>query len=134
MRRHGDQQCCVRAASGLKFFQDQLVTHLEKHDYIQCPNTPCLFKHKSNGVSFSLIIDDFLIKYHKQEGTDHLLAALREKYVITTDTAKTMKYVSITIKYNKVKHIITLSMPDYITKALKRFGKEHVKGGLTRLS
>ena len=38
-----------------------------------------------------------------------------------------MKHVGITIKYNKVKHIITLSMPDYITKALKRFGKEHVK-------
>ena len=69
------------------------------------------------------------IKYHKQKDADHLLAALREKYVITTDTAKTMKYVGITIKYNKVKHIITLSMPDFITKALKIFGKEPVKEG-----
>ena len=76
-------------------------------------------------MAFSLVVDDFLIKYHKQEDADHLLAALREKYVITTDMAKTMKYV---VKHNKVKHIITLSMPDYITKALKRFGKEHVKG------
>ena len=79
-------------------------------------------------MAFSLVVDDFLIKYRKQEDTDHLLAALREKYVITTDTAKIMKYVGITIKYNKVKHIITLSMPDYITKALKRLGKEDVKG------
>ena len=79
-------------------------------------------------MALSLVVEDFLIKQHKEEDADHLLAALREKYVITTDTAKTMKYVGITIKYNKVKHIITLSMPDYITKALKRFGKEHVKG------
>jgi hypothetical protein len=47
---------------------------------------------------------------------------------MTTDSAKTMKYVGITIKYNKAKHIIELSMPDYVTKALKRFGKDKLKG------
>ena len=60
----------------IKLSQDQLVTHLEKHDSIQCPNTLCLFEHKSNGVVFSLVVDDFLIKYHKQEDANHLLAAL----------------------------------------------------------
>ena len=37
-----------------KFSQGKLVIHLEKHDYIQCPNTACLFKHKSNKVVFLL--------------------------------------------------------------------------------
>ena len=111
-----------------KLSQDQLVTYIEKHDYIWCPNNPCLLKHKSNGVAFYLVVNDFLIKYHKQADADHLLAALREKYFITTNTAKTIKCVGITIKYSKVKNIITLSMPDYITKTLKTFGNEHVKG------
>ena len=75
-----------------------------------------------------LVVDDFLIKYHKQEDADLLFAALREKNIVTTDTEKTMKYGGITIKYNKVKNIITLSMRDHIKKALKRFGKEHLKG------
>ena len=26
-------------------------------------STPCLFRHTSNGVAFTLVVDDFLVKY-----------------------------------------------------------------------
>ena len=45
-----------------KLSQDRLVSHLATHGYIQCVNTPCLFVHASNGVAFTLVVDDFLIK------------------------------------------------------------------------
>ena len=40
----------------------RLVNHLTKHGYHQT-DTTCLFRHESNGVSFSLVVDDFGVKY-----------------------------------------------------------------------
>ena len=51
--------------------QDRLVQHLASHGYHQAKNTPCLFKHISNSVSFTLVVDDFGIKYIHDEDADH---------------------------------------------------------------
>ena len=59
-----------------KLSQDRLIMHLAKHGYTQCPNTPCLFVHATNGVAFTLVVDDFLIKFKERKAADHLLEAL----------------------------------------------------------
>ena len=43
--------------------QERLVTHLASRGYRQCTNTPCLFLHDTNGIAFTLVVDNFLIKY-----------------------------------------------------------------------
>ena len=112
-----------------KLSQDRLVKHLAANDYIQCRNTPCLFKHKTNGVVFTLVVDDFLIKYKGRENVDHLLNVLRELYQITTDFSKeSLKYVGITLRYNRKKRHIDMSVPGYVVKALKRFQRLNLKG------
>ena len=111
-----------------KLSQDRLVAHLAKHGYTQCTNTPCLFVHCSNGVAFTLVVDDFLIKFKERAAADHLLNALAELYTITTDFGTTQKYVGITLTHNKVEHTIDMSIPGYVKKALQRFKRTHLRG------
>jgi hypothetical protein len=80
------------------FPQDQLVTHLAAHEYIQ--NTPCLFVHSTNGVAFTLVIDDLLIKFKQRSDVEYLFSALRKLYTITTDCFAKQKYVGIILHYN----------------------------------
>jgi hypothetical protein len=48
--------------------------------YFECSNTPGLRKHKSHPFSFTLIVDDFGVKYKCKEDVDHLIAtAIKSK-------------------------------------------------------
>ena len=105
--------------------QDRLVNHLAKFGYKQCTNTPCLFVHESNGIAFTLVVDDFLVKFKDQSAAEHLLSALRELYTITTDFATTQKYVGITLFHNLDENTIDMSMPGYVQKALQRFKRNY---------
>ena len=111
-----------------KLSQDRLVMQLAKYGYNQCIHTPCLFLHESNGTAFTLVVDDFLVKYRDSAAATHLIACLQELYTITTDFAETQKYIGITMQYDKVKKTIKLSMPGYVEKALKRFNCTHLRG------
>jgi hypothetical protein len=111
-----------------KLSQDRLVKHLATHGYIQCINTPCLFVHSTNGVAFTLVVDDFLIKFKERSAVEHLFSALRELYTITTEFAATQKYVGITLHYNKRKRYIDMSIPGYVKKAVQRFQRTNLKG------
>ena len=100
--------------------QEHLVHHLATHGYHQCPNVPCLFNHVDNGVQFCLTVDDFGIKYRGHTGPEHLIATLRLKYDITIDwTGK--KYLGIDIAFAPDNSSVSLSMPGYIDKVLRRF-------------
>ena len=111
-----------------KLSQDRLVKHLASHGYRQCTNTPCLFVHDTNGIAFTLVVDDFLIKYNDKEAADHLMTTLRELYEITTDFSSVQKYVGITLKHNKLNRTIDMSMPGYVQKALLRFKRTTLRG------
>lgn len=111
-----------------KLAQDRLVKHLLKHGYTQAKHTPCLFTHQTRRIAFTLVVDDFGIKYHDEADVLHLLAALRELYVMTEDWAAEQKYVGITITHDRARNVISLSMPGYVEKALQRFGNTTTKG------
>ena len=100
--------------------QDKLIIHLIEDGYHQCPHTPCLFKHESRDIAFSLVVDDFGIKHKKPEDLDHLFETLRKHYTITTDPEGS-KYLGIDISHDRIARTITLSMPNYVQDALTRF-------------
>lgn len=108
--------------------QDRLIKHLKQHDYYQCPNTPALFRHKSKNFAFTLVVDDFGIKYSDEADLDEFLDVLKLQYEITEDRNDTQKYVGLTIAHDRVNDTITLSMPGYVEKALTRFGIINPKG------
>ena len=105
-----------------KLAQDRLVGHLAKHGYEPTTNSPCLFKHTTRPIMFTLVADDFCIKFTEgREHAEHLITALQELYIMTVDWTGT-KYVGMTIKFDRANRTVTISMPDYVANALTRFG------------
>ena len=72
---------------------------------------------------FSLVVDDFGVKYEGKEHADHLMAVLKEHYTVTEDWGGT-KYIGITLDWDYEGRKVHLSLPGYNTKALKRFNHE----------
>jgi hypothetical protein len=63
----------------------KLTKHLAKHGYKPMTHTPGLWKHNQQPVHFSLIIDDFGIKYVGQEHDKHLLSTIALLYSSTSN-------------------------------------------------
>jgi hypothetical protein len=99
---------------------DRLVDHLAKHGYFPTKHTPGLFTHTTRPISFSLVVDDFGVKYVGREHAEHLVTTLQLLYTITTEWEGEL-YLGITLKWNYPNRTVDLSMPGYIAKALKRF-------------
>ncbi len=106
--------------------QQQLIKLLAEHGYHQTPNTPCLFRHATRDVTFTLVVDDFLIKYQLDEDLEHLFSVLRSTYEITSDLTAS-KYIGMNISFDRSARTVSLSMPDYVRKALQRFDVEAAK-------
>ena len=99
--------------------QQRLIEHLRKHHFHQT-DTPCLFRHSTNGTTFALVVDDFGVKYKNKATAEHLIRALQEIYTIKTDWTGA-KYIGFTILFDRLRKTVTLSMPAYIAKALEQF-------------
>ena len=56
--------------------QELLDKRLLKHGYKQTQHTPGLWTHKWRPICFSLIVDDFGVKYVGKEHAEHLTKAL----------------------------------------------------------
>ena len=107
--------------------QQRLITHLAKSDYHECPDVPCLFRHSTNSVAFSLVVDDFGIKYKDKADADHLIACIRSLYELKVDWSGS-QYLGITIKFDSTARTATLSMPGYIDKIITRFYPNLTRG------
>ena len=46
--------------------------------YYECPNTPGLWKHEWRPISFTLVVDDFGVKYVGKEHVQHLIRCIKE--------------------------------------------------------
>jgi len=57
---------------------NKLIPILKAAGYHQAEHTPGLFTHKWRHVAFSLVVDDFGIKYIRKEHVQHLLSMLEE--------------------------------------------------------
>ena len=53
--------------------------------YFQSRFTPGLWLHKTRDISFTLVVDDFGVKYTKKEDVNHLIEILENKYPIKVD-------------------------------------------------
>ena len=83
----------VQGMLGLKqaarLANERVVHHLAPYGYAPVHHTSSLWKHESNVISFSLVVDDFGIKSTSDIATSHLLQALRDKYQITVNPSGT---------------------------------------------
>ena len=98
----------------------RLVAHLLRHGYCATPNTPGLFHHTTRPITFSLVVDDFGVKYVGKHNAEHLIDTLRQLYTITTEWDGTL-YCGLTLAWNYTTRHVDVSMPGYIARALARF-------------
>ncbi len=65
--------------------QQLLKKCLKAHRYHQSTITPGLWKHDTCPISFSLVIDNFGVKYVGEENTQHLLDTVQKYYKFSCD-------------------------------------------------
>jgi len=65
--------------------QQLLEERLEKDGYRQSKITPGLWTHDTRPISFSLVIDDFGVKYVGEENAQHLLDTVQKYYRCSCD-------------------------------------------------
>ena len=93
-----------------KIANDKLKQHMKKHGYVPCSRTPALWKHITRPTIFTLVVDDFGIKYESVKDATHLINALRELYEITIDWTGKL-YCGLTLDWDYYNRQCTLSMP-----------------------
>jgi hypothetical protein len=99
---------------------DRLQAHLATYGYAPVPRTPSLWQHESRPVTFSLVVDDFGVKYVGQENAAHLISALKALYQISVDWSGTL-YLGLALKWDYDNRTVAVSMPGYVRSALHKF-------------
>jgi hypothetical protein len=100
--------------------QNLLQARLAKVGYHQSKIIPGLWTHETKKTCFTLVIDDFTIKYTSMEDAQHLIDALKQDYTITIDWDAT-KYIGLTLEWDCKNQKVYAHMPGYIQKKLLRF-------------
>ena len=100
-----------------KIAHENLVAHLKKHGYVRAGHTEGLFTHITRNISFTLVVDDFGIKYIDEADVHHLIRIMKEKYSFKVDfDAK--QYIGIHLEWNYQERELICSMKGYIKQAL----------------
>ena len=106
-----------------KIAHDDLVQQLAKHGYHKSLYTEGLFTHSTRKIAFTLVVDDFAIKYINREDVDHLINCIKERYPVKIDwDAK--QYIGINLTWDYNDRTVLLSMDDYVKEALAQFEHE----------
>jgi hypothetical protein len=97
-----------------------LQTRLAPFGYYPERHTPGLWLHKTRPISFTLVVDDFAVKYVGKQHAEHLRNALLQPYELTTDWTATV-YSGMTLKWDYNKRTCDISMPGYVSNVLSKF-------------
>ena len=105
----------------------QLKEFLGPEGYYEVNHTPGLWRHKWQPISFTLVVDDFGVKYVGKEHALHLLSILESKYPAVATDWKGKIYCGITLDWNYDEGYVDISMPGYIKRLLAKFKYEPKK-------
>jgi hypothetical protein len=104
----------IKVMYGLKqevLIANQLLqTRLAPFGYYPSRHTPGLWLHNTRPISFSLVVDDFAVKYVGKQHADHLRNAVLKMYELTTDWARTV-CSGMTLKWYYKNRTCDISMP-----------------------
>jgi hypothetical protein len=98
--------------------QELLAKRLKEHGYSQSKTTPGLWKHEWQPIIFSLVVNDFGVKYVGKEHAQHLLQMVQKYYNCLLEE-EGEQYCGLTIKWDYPGKKVHLSMPLYAKNGLK---------------
>jgi hypothetical protein len=100
--------------------QEFLAKRLKEHGYNQSKTMPRLWTHEWRPITFSLVVDNFGVKYIWEEHTQHLIQMV-QKYYTCLFKKEGERYCGLTIKWDYASKKMHLLMPSHVEKALKWF-------------
>ena len=100
--------------------QELLEARLKDFGYSQSGIIHGLWTHKTKPTNFTLVVDDFGVKYTNVDDANHLINALEKYYEISIDWTGS-QYIGLTLKWDYEHRKVHISMPGYIQKALEKF-------------
>ena len=103
------------------FSQQNAGKCLAKQGYRELPHTPGLFRHKTRQVWFTLVVDDFGIKYGGEENAKHSLGVLKEFYEMEEYWTRSL-YCGITLNFHYKNQYVDIAMPNYVPNQLLKYG------------
>jgi hypothetical protein len=116
-----------------------LQTRLAPFGYYPDRHTPGLWLHKTRPISFTLVVDDFAVKYIGKQHAEHLWNVLLQTYELRTDWTATV-YSGMTLKWDYNERTCDISMHGYVSNVLSKFQHDspkqpqHTPPGMSRLS
>jgi hypothetical protein len=97
-----------------------LQRNLAKDGYRPTTHTHGLWTHDNRPISFSLVVDDFGVKYVGREHAEHLMTCIKKNYNISSDWNGTA-YCGLTLDWDYKNRTVDVSMPGYIKAALHKY-------------
>ena len=104
-----------------KIANELLTKRLAIYGYHPANFTPGLWAHVWRPVKFTLVVDDFGVKFEGLEHANHLKKTLERWYDITVDWNGS-KYVGINLDWNYKDRTLDTSVPGYVQSKLNQFG------------
>jgi hypothetical protein len=98
----------------------QLRRKLAPFRYHKSPNTPGLWLHESRPLTFTLVVDNFGIKFVNKANVDHLIASIKKRYTLTEDWTGGL-HCGIMLKWDYVGRTVDILMPGYIKIKLQEY-------------
>ena len=93
----------------VKTVNEQLAKHLAPYNYAPVNHTPGLWRHHTRSITFTLVVDNFGIKYTNIADIHHLQNSLRKQYDITTNMTGTL-YCGLTLTWHYNKRYVNMSI------------------------
>jgi hypothetical protein len=96
-----------------------LQPNLAKDGYRPTTHIHGLWTHDTRPISFSLVVDDFGVKYVGREHAEHLMACIKNNYNISSNW-NGRAYCGLKLDWDYKNRTVDLSMPGYIKASLHK--------------
>jgi hypothetical protein len=97
-----------------------LQRNLAKDGYRPTQHTHGLWKHDTRPISFSLVVDDFGVKYVGREHAEHLMECIKNNYNISSDWNGNA-CCGLTLEWDYENRTVALYIPGYIKAASHKY-------------
>jgi hypothetical protein len=95
--------------------QELLAKRLKEHGYNQSKTTPGLWTHEWHPITFSFVVNNFGVKYIREEHARHLLQ-MAQKYYTCLFKKEGERYCGLTIKWDYVGKKVHLLMRHHMLR------------------
>jgi hypothetical protein len=119
-------KCLYGHAVAGRLSNQELVKLLKEAGYHESDLVPCLFKHETRKITFSLIVDDLGVKHTNHEDIQHLIDSISPRWKVKHN-ASGDKYIGMNLKWNydPTNPSLEISSTETAPKSFARFDTDN---------